>query len=162
MSSVLDNRNPVGLIANIGLAIAVAAVGNGIIFLLGWSGEVPGRQFPAFQPPGWVIGLVWMALFAALGAARWLTAQSHDSRGRRNARLITALIVICFAYPYYTVGFRSLELGLAGSIATMVIAVSLAWRVAQQSRIAGFLVLATGLWCAFASVLVLRTLQINA
>lgn len=161
MSARLDRKGPLGLAANIALAIGIAGLGNGIIFLFGWNGDSPGKQLPSFQPTGWVIGTVWMTLFAAMGAARWAAVRDGAAARRRQAWMIPALILACFAYPYYTLGFRSLEIGLAGSIATMLLAAVIAWRLAGQSRLAAMLVLPTALWCAFASVLLIRTLQIN-
>ena len=161
MSNLLDRKGPAGLAANIGLAVGLALLGNGIIFALGWNGDEPGKQLPSFQPAGWVIGAVWTGLFAAMGAARALTAGSRHGNERRNTRLITALLLACFAYPYYTLGFRSVEIGLAGSIATMLAAAFIVWRLIGPSRLAAVFILPTALWCAFASVLLIRTLQIN-
>lgn len=161
MTALLDRKTPTGLAANMALAVAIAGLGNGIIFLFGWNGGASGQQAPSFQPPGWVIGAVWMMLFAAMGAARWAALRDGAARDRSRSWMIPALILACFAYPYYTLGFRSLELGLAGSIATMVFAAVIAWRLAGRSRLAALLVLPTALWCAFAGVLLIRTLQLN-
>lgn len=161
MTALLDRKTPTGLAANMALAVTIAGIGNGIIFLFGWNGDAPGKQLPSFQPAGWVIGMVWMTLFAAMGAARWAARRDGAASGRPQAWMIPALILACFAYPYYTLGFRSLEIGLAGSIATMLLAAVIAWRLAGQSRLAALLVLPTALWCAFASVLLIRTLQLN-
>lgn len=158
MATVFDHKSSLGLAANISLAIGIACLGNGIIFAFGWNGDGAGKISPSFQPPGWVIGMVWTMLFAAMGTARW--AAIRDGR-RHAARPITVLIVVCFAYPYYTLGLRSLEIGLAGSIATMLAAVFIAWRLMGQSRLAAACVLPTALWCAFATVLLIRTLQLN-
>ena len=161
MATVFDHKSSIGLAANIGLAVGLACLGNGIIFVFGWNGDATDIVQPGFQPPGWVIGMVWTALFAAMGAARWVTARSHHGIGRRNGWLITGLILACFAYPYYTLGFRSVAIGLAGSVVTMLLAAIIAWMIAGQSRLAAALVLPTALWCAFASLLLIRTLQIN-
>jgi tryptophan-rich sensory protein len=161
MSTLLHRKGSAGLLANTGLAVGLALLGNGIIFFFGWNGDAPGKHIPSFQPAGWVIGAVWTMLFAAMGAARWLTARARQERGRDNTGLITALILACFAYPYYTLGFRSAEIGLIGSLATMLAAAIIAWRVAGQSGLAAMLVLPTALWCAFAGAVLIRTLQIN-
>lgn len=161
MTALLDRKPPTGLAANMALAVAIAAIGNGIIFLFGWNGDAPGKQLPSFQPAGWVIGMVWMMLFAAMGAARWAALRDGAAADRRLAWMIPALILSCFAYPYYTLGFRSLEIGLVGSIATMIFAAVIVLRLARPSRLAALLILPTALWCAFASVLLIRTLQLN-
>ena len=161
MTSLLSRKGPLGLVANIVFAVGLACLGNGIIFFFGWDGEAPDQLVPSFQPAGWVIGAVWTGLFATMGAARWAALRDGTSEGRRKGRLVTGLILACFAYPYYTLGLRSVEIGLIGSLATMLAAAFIAWRLMEQSRLAAMLVLPTALWCAFASVLLIRTLQIN-
>ena len=162
MSNLLGRKDTLGLSANIAFAVGIAGLGNGIIFALCWNGDGPGKTLPSFQPPGWVIGAVWTALFAAMGTARWAAIRDAVALGHRHAaRPITVLIFACFAYPYYTLGFRSVEIGLAGSIATMLAATFIAWRLIGLSRPAALFVLPTALWCAFATVLLIRTLQLN-
>lgn len=159
MAQPSGRENASGLALNMALAVCFAAIGNGIVALLGWTGD-PTLRAPSFQPPGVVIGVVWTILFAALGAARWLVTRERDA-GRLNGLLVTILILACFAYPYYTLGFHDLVIGLTGSLATMLLAAATAWRVSRQSPLAAALVAPTALWCGFASVLLIRTLQLN-
>lgn len=161
MASLSPTTSRSSLTLNIAAAVGLAVIGNGIIALFGWRAGTDGTISPSFAPPGAVIGIVWTLLFAALGAARWLVVRDASDAGRRNARLVTALLLICFAYPYYTLGFRSEVAGLIGSIVTMIAAAVIAWRIAGQSRIAAALVAMTSIWCVFASVVLIRTLQIN-
>ena len=162
MTESSTQRGSASLAVNIASAVCFAAIGNGIIALLGWRTESTGQVAPDFAPPGLVIGSIWTALFAAMGAARWLAVRNGTWIGQRNGRLVTALIVACFVYPYYTLGFRSPLVGLAGGVITMSAAGLIAWCIAEQSRLAAVLVSATALWCAFACVILIRTLQLNA
>lgn len=161
MASSSDAASRSSLALNITAAVGLAAIGNGIIALLGWRASNDGTISPNFAPPGAVIGIVWTLLFAAMGAARWLVVRDASDAGRRNTRLVTALLLACFAYPYYTLGFRSEVIGLIGSIVTAIAAAVIAWRIAGQSRSAAALVALTSAWCVFASVVLIRTLQIN-
>ncbi len=142
-----------GLAANMGLAVGLAGLGNGIIALFGLHAPSSGQVAPSFAPPGLIIGVIWTVLFAAMGAARWLTLHDGSALGRANSRLVTGLILICFAYPYYTLGFNNTTIGMIGSLVTMALAALLAWRLDRQSRLAALLVSGTALWCAYACLI---------
>lgn len=161
MASLSRATSRSSLVLNIAAAVGLAVIGNGIIALFDWRAGNDGTISPSFAPPGAVIGMVWTSLFAAMGAARWLVVRDASGTGRRNAWLVTALLLACFAYPYYTLGFRSEVIGLIGSIATAIAAAVIAWRIHGQSRAAAALVALTSIWCVFASVVLIRTLQIN-
>lgn len=157
-----DTPGPrLGLAANMALAVGLAAIGNGVIALFGWHAESHGAVSPAFAPPGIVIGAVWTALFAAMGAARWLAVRDGSAEARIDGWLVTILILACFAYPYYTLGLRDAAIGLVGSLATMGFATIVAGRLHRRAPLAAVLVGATAAWCAFASVVLYRTLQLN-
>lgn len=161
LSASIERPQTAALAANIAAAVGIALLGNGIVFALGWSGEAPDKIVPSFQPPGWAIGVVWTALFAAMGAARWAATRGGRAQSRRDARWVAGLILACFAYPYYTLGLRSAEIGLAGAVATMIFVAVIAWRLVPRSPLAAALILPTAAWCGFASLLLLRTLQLN-
>jgi len=68
------------LVVTILVTVAVAAITNGALAAFGLNR--PNNQlWPSFAPPGATIGLVWIVLFAGMGAALALTAQSAPSRG---------------------------------------------------------------------------------
>jgi hypothetical protein len=90
--------------ANIVIPVILALATNGLIFALGW--QQPDRDIqPAFAPPGYVIGIVWTVLFALMGCARGLASRQGD---RRTVRLLTILIGLCLAYPFYRADRRVL------------------------------------------------------
>lgn len=161
MASLFRATSRWSLALNIAAAVGLAVIGNGVIALFGWRASNDGTISPSFAPPGAVIGIVWTLLFAAMGAARWLVVRDDGDTGRRNSRWVTGLLLACFAYPYYTLGFRSEVSGLIGSIVTAIAAAIIAWRIAGQSRMAAALVALTSFWCLFASLMLIRMLQIN-
>lgn len=153
-------REPPSLTVNIAVPIGLAAIGNGVIALFGWRPD--DTLSPSFAPPGMVIGAVWILLFAAMGAARWLVLRTDTGHRRRNSILVAVLMLACFAYPYYTLGFRRTLIGLIGSLATAAFSAFVAWRIAADSRLAAALVCTTAVWCMFASAILLRTIQLNS
>lgn len=149
-----------GLAANVALAVAAALLINALIFLFAPQGP-PTRVEPAFAPPGWVIGGVWTLLFALMGAARWLALRSDHPDARRHAAMVALLIAFCAAYPAYTLGLSNLTVGLAGNVATILAAGFVVHRIRDGSRAAAALLIPIVLWVSFATVLVVRVLQLN-
>ena len=152
-----DDRR--GLFANIGAAIALAAIANATLAHFGLA-QPPHERWPAFAPPGPAIGAIWVVLFAAMGAARWSVAREFGPHATSNARAIGALIVICLAYPFYThvVGGHAIE--LAGNVVTFAIAVGIAVRC-RETIVAALCVGAVAIWIACATVLVGALVALN-
>ncbi len=165
-SAVMDHNGPIspqraGLFATVAAFVLGALLINGVIFALGWGGD-QARVQPWFAPPGAVIGSVWMVLFGLMGAARWLAASAGGPGSAGAARSVLLLAIFCALYPAYTRGLSSLEIALAGSLATLAAAGWVAWRLRPVSRTAAALVAAVVLWVVFATLLVVRTMQLNA
>ncbi len=133
------------------VTVAVAAVTNGALAAFGLN--QPGTQhWPSFAPQGPVIGVVWIVLFAGMGAAYGLA---------RSRRAVAALIVLCLAYPFYThvIGGHLTE--LVGNIVTFAHAVWLTTRLRSESTAAMWLVGCVAAWIAFATALVIGLVQLN-
>lgn len=135
----------------IGVTVAIAAVTNGA--LASFSLNQPNTQhWPAFAPPGPVIGIVWILLFAGMGAAFGLA---------RSKRAVAALIVLCLAYPFYTHAIGGHLTELLGNIVTFLYAAWLMARLRAESRAATLLVGCVATWIAFATALVIALVQLN-
>ena len=157
MTNPLDRRDAIGALLNAAAAVLVAAAVNGLIGALGLNGPDESLREPAFAPPGWFIGGMWVALFALMGAARWAAVRDGD---RRGGWWIVGLLAICVAYPFYTSGF-DLVPSMTGNVVTLVAAVALALRLRRTSRTAALLIAPTAAWVAFACVLTGTQIAIN-
>jgi len=154
---IWNRRDLGGLAVNVAIAVAVAALANAFIFFMNPAEDLA-PPTDLFQPPGWVIGLVWIFLFIFLGMARWLLLQKVDQpfQGRR---WVWILLLFCAAYPVYTSGLRDLSVGLAGNVATAVLAVWVALRIRKKSIVAAGLVSSVAVWVTFASFLILEQMK---
>ncbi len=154
--SILDRPDRTGLISNTSIAILSALAVNGLIAVVNPS-EMARPGSVHLQPPGYVIGTVWLVLFAAMGTARWLllTKPLDTVRARR---LIMLLLLFCLAYPVYTLGLKSEGIGLIGNLMTIALSVFVVIRVGSISRLAAGLVSLVTLWVSFASFLVVEQL----
>jgi len=145
------------LAVNVAIAVAVAALANAFILFVN-----PAEDFAPptelLQPPGWVIGVIWVFLFFFLGTARWLLLRDGD-RPLRGALWVWLLLLFCAAYPIYTSGLRSLAVGLGGNVVTAAFAVWVALRIRKTSIVAAGLVSTVALWVAFASFLTVEQMK---
>jgi tryptophan-rich sensory protein len=145
------SRTPGRLIATLVGVLVLVSLVNGLIFALGWAGPETGAagQAQPLLPPGWVIGAVWTALLAAMAVAHWWLGA--EPRAQRARRWLAVLIVFCIAYPFYTLGFSSPQLMLAGNVATVAFAALLTGRLLTLSPLAAALIAPTVAWAAFAT-----------
>jgi tryptophan-rich sensory protein len=156
MSNAFDRPSRAALWLNMAAAVGLALACNGLVFGLGWN-QTAVRDTPAYAPPGYVVGIVWTLLFAAMGAARWLalsvgtTARSAALRSR-HARLIVWLILFCAAYTFYGLAPESRIPGFVGNLVTIPFSVWIAWTVRASSRRAALLVGLVPLWVIYATI----------
>ncbi|MBY0520698.1 MAG: tryptophan-rich sensory protein [Sphingomonas sp.] len=124
--SLLNNPRQPGLIANIAMLAVVTVALNAFLFSVGWAGSTAEAQrgIPVL-PPDYVIGLVWVALLALMGAARWLYVRESGDAGWRSWMPFT-LAAACLAYPFYTGGLQMGPAAFWGTIhilATVFVAI---------------------------------------
>ena len=107
-----------------------------------------------FQPPGFVIPVVWFVLFTFMGIARYKLWQA----GQINFQgWLLALAILCAAYAYYTLGLATLTgisalwFGLAGNVI----------RIYPISVMASILTLPVVFWTAFASLIVIGDMKLD-
>ena len=138
-----------GLAANLVVFVVTPLVVNGVIFGLGVQRN-GGAQ--TGLPPGWVVGTIWLVLFAAMGAARWLLLRAARTHGeRRGAEWVSALAFLCLLYPVYTRGFSDLMAGLVGNVVTWLVAVPVAAYAFRRVRAAGWWLVPLVAWLSYAA-----------
>jgi tryptophan-rich sensory protein len=137
------------LAGNLAVFLLLPLVLNGLIFGLGWNG--PARAMAGI-PPGWVVGSLWMLLFAGMAVARWLLLREAVTRNERAvSEWVSALAFLCLIYPLYTVGLSNERIGLIGNSLTAMVAIVVAARAWRVSRAAAGCVSAVVLWLLYAA-----------
>jgi translocator protein len=155
--NMLNSPERLGLWANLALMLAGVIVTNGIIFGLAWDSVGADRPQPWFAPPGFVVGIVWTLLFAAMAVARWSYVRDTLDYGWRSW-IIVALAALCLSYPFYTAGLSNPLIGLIGNIGTalaVLVAMGILW---PHSRNAALLISPIVAWLTFASFIVVALL----
>ena len=141
-------------------AVAIAVVANGMLASFGLARRPPHEIWPAFAPPGPMIGAIWVVLFAAMGAARWAVLRHRGSHAKSDARSIVALIALALAYPFYTHFVGGYAIEFAGNIVTFVVASVIVMRC-RDTIVAAVCVGAVAVWIGFATVLVGALVALN-
>ena len=134
-----------GLAANLVVFVGAPLLVNGLIFGLGVE-RASGPQ--TGLPPGWVVGAIWVVLFAGMGVARWLLVREGVGRG---AEWVSLVAVLCLLYPVYTSGFSDLMAGLVGNVVTLLVAAPVAVHAGRRVRAAGWCLVPLVMWIAYAA-----------
>lgn len=149
------------LLLNIGLMYAILIAVNVPAPFLGLNfdnNEASSRL--AWEPPGFVIPLVWFVLFTLLGVARHELGLRGQGQGA-----ITVLAVLCATYAYYTLGLAKLTgisalwFGLAGNLVVIAAAAAIAYGLRTVSATAAYLVVPVAVWTAYATTIVLGQMK---
>lgn len=106
---------------------------------------------PDFNPPGWVFGPAWTALYILIAIAGWRVWQSD--RAGWPMKLWWAQLALNFLWT--PVFFSAHQIGLALGVilvllATILSFIAMTWR---QDRAASWLFVPYAAWVAFASIL---------
>ena len=108
--------------------VLLAGISNGLIY--GFGINQPSDKRNPYLPPGYVIGPIWMGIFALLGYAHYLLYRVNH-RSTTASIAIVGLFLFCMAYPLLT-GLRAKN-GLLLNLATLVLAFVVSLLVVAES-----------------------------
>ena len=127
----------------------VCAVLNVFIYMTGVYGKNKNGMYSTnkFLPPGFLIGLVWIGIFAALGNALYV-AYSVDDVWTTSTIAIIVVASYCLLYPFLTTFLHQRYVVLLNLIA-LLMAVALAIIVIHENLEAFWYVLPLLVWCFY-------------
>lgn len=137
----------------VALCLAVAAIG-GAVTATSVATWYAGLAKPSFNPPAWVFGPVWTALYLMMAFAAWRVWRARDLAGARAALGIWALqlaLNLCWSLVFF--GGRMIGAALAEIVvllAAILATTHLFWRI---DRLAGALLVPYAAWVGFATIL---------
>ena len=164
------NRDTVSLLAFIALCLAVAAAG-GAVTASSVGTWYAGLAKPSFNPPNWVFGPVWTALYLMMAVAGWrvwrksrpprttppLRATPWQEGSGNAARLALMMWAVQLAmnlmWSFLFFGARMIGAALAEIVVLLAAIVVTAWLSWRVDRAAGALFAPYIAWVAFATVL---------
>lgn len=117
---------------------------------------------PVFNPPNYLFGPVWTALYILMGISFYIILNTIDSRAKKVA--ITAFALQLFLNFWWSIIFFSFhQIAFAfGEIVLLWLCIG--WMIFafyKQKPVAGYLQIPYLLWVTFASVLNLSVLLLN-
>lgn len=144
----------------------------GILFLTNVPAYFLGLKFEGnepkkrlwFEPPGFVIPIVWVFLFLLLAILRY---ELIEIEADYLAKMTVVLAVVCASYPYYTLGlekltgFSALKFGLAGNILVILAALWVGMMVSSLSSNLSYLIFPIVGWTIFATMIILGQLRLE-
>ncbi len=145
----------------VGAVIATSVLGQIAAFpnLAPW---YSGLAKPAFNPPNWIFGPVWTALYALMAFASWRILRLSPSRVRiRALSLYAAMLVLNAAWSWMFFAARSPGLGLINILPQLALILATLDAFRRLDRLAGWILLPLAGWVAFASVLNLAIWRLN-
>lgn len=117
---------------------------------------------PGFQPPSWMFGAVWAALYAFMGLALAIVWNEPKSDERDSAiRLFFVQLALNYAWSPVFFGARMIEIGLVLLAAILVAALFTAKSFKRIRSVAGWLLLPYLLWLCLAITLNYETGRLN-
>ena len=109
---------------------------------------------PAFQPPGWVFGLVWTTLYTMLGIALAVILNQPPSDRRRDALwLFGGQLALNFAWSPLFFGGHLIDVALVVILVMLLMATVAANYFRRLRPVAGWLLLPYLLWLCLATAL---------
>lgn len=117
-----------------------------------------------FEPPGFVIPIVWVILFFLLAILRFKLLEIGETR---LATMTIGLAVVCASYAYYTLGLEkltgisALKFGLGGNILVILVALWVGRKVSDFSAELSYYIFPIVAWTFFATMIILGQLRLN-
>lgn len=151
-------RQGIALAAFLALCLSVGLIGGWVTApaLPGW---YAGLAKPTFNPPNWIFGPVWTALYILMAIAAWLVWRRGEAR--TALRLFALQLVLNALWSPLFFGLHRIDLALIDIVLmwAAIAATALAFR--HPSLLAAVLMLPYLGWVSFASGLNLALWRLN-
>jgi tryptophan-rich sensory protein len=103
-----------------------------------------------FFPKGYFIGFIWTILVI------FQTLVFKILKSQTSSLLVLILILNCFLYPVYTLGFSVLSVIILGNLTTLIFSSFTAGLIYVESKILSILIALTSLWILFVTYLLIN------
>ena len=158
-----SSAHPLRLLLALGgwLLLCFAAAALGGFFMPGeWYASL---EKPSWNPPGWVFGPVWTALYAVMAVAAWLVwRRGGFAAQRRPLLLFSVQITLNAAWTPLFFGLHRPGLAFAEIVLLWLAIAATLVVFARVSRPAAWLLVPYLAWVSFAAVLNFTLWRLNA
>lgn len=114
---------------------------------------------PSFNPPNWIFGPVWTALYVMIAVAGWRTWRRNAVGSPMMVWWVQLILNFCWSPAFF--GLRQMGLALVIIVALLAVIlafIALSWR---RDRIAASLFIPYAVWVAFATLLNAAIYRLN-
>jgi translocator protein len=148
------------------LAISAVAATSAIGQLATYPNLAPwyaGLVKPSFNPPNWVFGPVWTALYALMAFAVWRILRLLEASAARRLALTLFFIQLALnaAWSWMFFGANSPLLGVINIVPQLFIILATMIAFFRLDRISACCLLPLAVWVAFASILNVAIWRLN-
>lgn len=116
---------------------------------------------PAFTPPDWIFGPVWVTLYLLMAVAAYLVSQSDASGKKRAFTVFFVQLVLNSLWSILFFGFKSPALAFVELLILWIIIVATTILFWLHSRWAGILFVPYLAWVSFAAFLNYAIMRLN-
>ncbi len=142
-----------------GAAVALAALAGSRFKPDAW---YRGLRKPAWNPPDWLFGPVWLALYVAIAFAGWLVWWANADAWSLPLTLWSVQLVLNGAWPWLFFGRHDAKAALIDIGLLLLVIIGFAVTAADYSPAAAWLFVPYAVWVAFATVLNYAIWKLNA
>jgi len=140
------------------LASLLLPLGVGAIAGIFTSEAIPGwyasLNQPLFNPPNWIFGPVWTALYIIMGISLFLIWKLEAGKERNQAILIFIIqLILNFCWSFFFFYFKMIGLALADIVLLWVLIFIMLIRFFKLKPMAAYINIPYLLWVTFATVL---------
>jgi tryptophan-rich sensory protein len=156
-----QERKILGLAVFVGLCFGAAAI-SGVTTAAAVADWYPTLSKPSWNPPSWVFGPVWSALYLAMAVAAWLVwLRRKDVEVRFALGFFAVQLLLNALWSPLFFGLRSPGLGFADIVLLWLALVPTTAAFFRVSRPAGWLFVPYLLWTTFAAALNFAIWRLN-
>jgi tryptophan-rich sensory protein len=145
------------------IAVAAASVLGQLATYPNLAPWYAGLNKPSFNPPNWIFGPVWTALYALMAFAVWrILRLPKISAARRVALgLFFVQLALNAAWSWMFFGAHNLMLGVINIIPQFLVILASVVAFYRLDKIAGWCLVPLAAWVAFASLLNISVWRLN-
>lgn len=144
------------MLALVGWVALVLGLGSAIGLIFGPDAWYRSLLKPTWNPPGWLFGPVWTALYATIGIGVWLVWQAKDAASPLRQRALTLFwiqLALNLAWTPIFFGLRQPMLAFAEICLLWIAILATAVAFGRVRALAGYLLVPYLLWVSFALIL---------
>lgn len=160
-SEIGTGRDILALVLLIGLCLGVGGLGGAVTAesVTTWYATL---NKPSFNPPNWIFGPVWTALYILMGVAAWRVWRAADRDTARGPLAVFALqLAVNLGWSVAFFGLRNPGLAVIVILALDLLVLATALMFRRIDRLAAWLLVPYLAWISFATLLNVTIWRLN-